>query len=381
MTAKILLVFGEPDFLLQLKGSIQNALRKSHGTGWIHGRFPVVKQEATIKCEVEESGIEFIPFADGREALNWCQVSSPDMIIADCSILEMNHWQFIGRFREMPHQSNIPVWMVCDIPEPEIRYTALEMGVTDLVCKPVDPVELGLKIRNWLQCGRGKTVIAEPSRTMMTDMNQTLAKVLQQEQEIIFQLSKAVEYREMETGGHITRIAYYAQWIAKTLGLSETEQYLILKTAPLHDVGKVGIPDRILRKTGNLNKEEYEIMKRHTTIGHRILQGSSSYLLQTAAEIALTHHERYNGSGYPQGLHGPEIPLYGRIVALADVFDALTSENGYKKAWEIEDAFEYIQAKSAKHFDPDCVRAFFAGKDQIISIKERYGDAKEIVKG
>lgn len=369
MTEKILLVSGEPDLLPELAGSIKNRLPKSHEPIGIDDDFPATSQEIAVKCEPEESDIELITFTDGREALNWCGVTNPDMIIADFSILEMDNWQFVARFREIPDRSGVPVLMVCGDLEPEIRYEALKKGITDLVFKPVDPVELGLRIRNWLRCKQCKKDSA-----LLPDINQTIAKVLQQEQEIIFQLSKAVEYREMETGGHITRIAYYAQWIAKILGLSETEQYLILKTAPLHDVGKVGIPDRILRKTGNLNKEEYEIMKRHTTIGHRILHGSSSYLLQTAAEIALTHHERYNGAGYPQGLHGSKIPLYGRIVALADVFDALTTENGYKKAWHTEDAFEYIQNKSGKHFDPDCVRAFLAGKDQILAIKEKYGD-------
>jgi putative two-component system response regulator len=374
MTEKILLITGETDLLPDLEEQMKNGLPQFHGTIKRYGDLQAATQEVFVEYITEETPVELLSFTDGWEALRWCGLQNPDMLIVDFSILEMDNWQFIRRFREIPDKADVPVLMISGFLAPEIRYQALEKGITDLVSKPVDTVELGLRIRNWLTCRRGNKNLAVQAGMFFTEAGQTTAQVLQREQEMIFQLAKAVEYREMDTGGHIARMAYYAHCIAKALGLSETEQYLILKAAPLHDIGKVGIPDRILRKTGNLNKEEYEIMKRHTIIGHQILQGSSSHLLQTAAEIALTHHERYNGSGYPQGLHESEIPLYGRIAALADVFDALTTESGYKKAWEVEDAFEYIQAKSAKHFDPNCVRAFLAEKDSIIAIKRSYGD-------
>lgn len=379
MTEKILFVATEPDLFLDIEGHIKNEFLRNRRSMRIHGDLPALSPKIAVENEVEED-IELLTFFDGHEALRWCSTQNPDMLIVDFSISEMNNWQFIRLFREMPDKTDIPVLMLSGILAPEIRYQALEKGVTDLVNKPVDPVELGLRIRNWLICRRSKNNLAVQAEMPMIELDQTAGQFLQREQEMIFQLSKAVEYREMETGGHIMRIAYYAQSIAKAFGLPESDQYLILKTAPLHDIGKVGIPDRILRKTGNLNKEEYEIMKRHTAIGYQILQGSSFQLLQTAAEIALTHHERYNGSGYPQGLHGSEIPLFGRIVALADVFDALTTDKGYKKAWELDEAFEYIRGKSGKHFDPGCVEAFLTQRDSVITIKECYRDDKERLK-
>jgi putative two-component system response regulator len=374
MTEKILFIANEPELFPDLERQIKNGLLKSRQPRRIHGDLPVAIPKVAVENEVEDNAVELLTFSDGHEALHWCGAQNPDMLIVDFSIPEMNNWQFIRRFREMPDKTDIPVLMLSEILAPEIRYQALEKGITDLVNKPVDPVELGLRIRNWLICRRGKKNLAVQTETPLVELDQMAGQFLQREQEMIFQLSKAVEYREMETGGHIMRIAYYAHCIAKAFGLPESDQYLILKTAPLHDIGKVGIPDRILRKTGNLNKEEYEIMKRHTAIGHQILRGSSSQLLQTAAEIALTHHERYNGSGYPQGLHGSEIPLFGRMVALADVFDALTTDKGYKKAWELDEAFEYIKEKSGKHFDPNCVEAFFSQKDNIIAIRGSYSD-------
>lgn len=377
MAEKILLISGEPDFLFDLAGQIKTGFPKNLQIMRIQKDLPVVMQETAVQRTAEDTDIELFIFTDGWDALNWCNAQEPDLVVADCAILEMNRWQFIRRFREMPDKSDIPVLMLTGNIEPELRYQALENGITDLVNKPVDRVELGLRVRNWLTCRRGKKNLAVQAKALMAEVDKTAAEFLEREQQMIFQLSKAVEYREMENGNHIIRTAYYAHCIAKAFGLPENEQYLLLKTTPLHDIGKVGIPDRILRKTGKLNKEEYEVMKRHTIIGHRILQGSSSPLLQTAAEIALTHHERYNGSGYPQGLHGPEIPLYGRLVALADVFDALTTDKGYKKAWETGAAFEYIREKSGKHFDPDCVKAFLAEKDTVIAIQNSYRDNEE----
>ncbi len=376
MTEKILLIAGEPELFHDLGELVKKGLSRNQRTMRIYEDLPLAKQETAIQGVAEDVDVELLMFTDGREALHWCSVQKPDLVIVDSFIPEMNNWQFIRRFREIPDKTEIPVLMLTESRTPEIRHQALKNGITDLVNHPVDVVELGLRIRNWLTCRGDKRNLAVQAGALVAEVDKMAAEFLQREQEMIFQLSKAVEYREMETGSHIMRIAYYTHCIAKALGLPENEQNLLLQTAPLHDIGKVGIPDRILQKTGKLNKEEYEIMKHHTTIGYRILLGGSSTLLRTAAEIALTHHERYNGSGYPQGLHGTEIPLQGRIVALADVFDALTTDKRYKKAWKTDDAFEYIVEKSGKHFDPDCVKAFLAEKDSILTIKDSYGDGQ-----
>lgn len=195
--------------------------------------------------------------------------------------------------------------------------------------------------------------------------------------ETIYCLSRATEIRDPETGGHILRIAHYSQHIAMHLGLSDEAQELMLKISPMHDVGKVGIEDSILLKPGKLSAEEFEIMTTHTTIGYNILKDSRSNMLQEASLVALYHHEKYDGTGYPKRLKGQEIPLNSRIVAVADVFDALTSERSYKKAWDIEEALKYIKGSSGTHFAPECVDAFISDFNRVLTIKEQYKDDYE----
>lgn len=201
--------------------------------------------------------------------------------------------------------------------------------------------------------------------------------IAERERETIFCLARAAEYRDPETGGHIMRMAHYSRLIASRLGLPEEEQQLIFEAAPMHDVGKVGTRDEILLKPGRLTTDEFAIMKQHASIGHDILGDSSSPILRTAAIIAGTHHEKYDGSGYPNGLTGEEIPLYGRIVAVADVFDALTSSRPYKKAWDVDRAADYLREKSGSHFDPACVAVFLDAWEKVLDIRARYGDTDD----
>jgi response regulator RpfG family c-di-GMP phosphodiesterase len=190
----------------------------------------------------------------------------------------------------------------------------------------------------------------------------------------VLRLSRAAEYRDPETGSHILRMAHYSALIAKGLGLSEQDQSVLLEAAPMHDIGKVGIADNILLKPGRLTPEEFTVMKLHATYGYEILKDSSSAILQVGAAIALAHHEKFDGSGYPSGLQGEDIPIFSRIVAVADVFDALTSERPYKKAWTLERACELIKAESGTHFDPKCVDSFFDQWDEVLAIRERFKD-------
>jgi putative two-component system response regulator len=187
-------------------------------------------------------------------------------------------------------------------------------------------------------------------------------------------MSRAAEFRDPETGAHIQRMAYYSQIIAKGLGLDAKAQKTILEAAPMHDVGKIGIPDYILLKPGKLTPEEFDVMKTHAKLGHELLDDSGSEILRSGAEIALSHHEKYDGSGYPHGLVGTKIPLFGRIVAVADVFDALTSERPYKKAWSFEEAVKFLEEGRGKHFDPMCVEAFLAGWDDVLAVSKRFQD-------
>jgi putative two-component system response regulator len=206
------------------------------------------------------------------------------------------------------------------------------------------------------------------------EVRKATAQILEREQETVFCLARAAEYRDPETGVHIVRMAHYSKHIGRMLGLSVEQQDLLLETAPMHDIGKVGTPDLILLKPGKLTDAEFSIMKQHAVIGYEILNASTSPLLKVAAEIALNHHEKFDGSGYPNGAKGDAIPQFGRIVAVADVFDALTSERPYKKAWSIEQATQMLRDGAGKHFDPDCVEAFFADFDEILAIKARFAD-------
>ncbi|MEY2632931.1 MAG: hypothetical protein RIR00_1585, partial [Pseudomonadota bacterium] len=220
----------------------------------------------------------------------------------------------------------------------------------------------------------GQKFLADRALHLEALVEERTAALRQREQELIYRLSRAAEFRDPETGAHIQRMAHYSRLIARQLGLDDAQQKLIFEAAPMHDVGKIGIPDHILLKPGRLTPEEFELMKRHASLGYELLNGSASSVLQAGAEIANSHHEKFDGSGYPNGLAGETIPLFGRIVAVADVFDALTSERPYKKAWPVEDARKLLVDGRGQHFDPVCVDAFLEIWDEAMGIREQFGD-------
>jgi two-component system response regulator RpfG len=212
-------------------------------------------------------------------------------------------------------------------------------------------------------------------------VSEATRRILEREQETLFHLAKAGEYRDSDTGNHVLRMARFSRLIAEGLGLDENRCSLIEMAAPMHDIGKIGIPDNILLKPGKLNHEEFSIMKTHTSIGYHILKNSHSKYISLGAEIALSHHERYDGSGYPNGLKEKSIPLDARIVAVADVYDALTSERPYKKAWSNQEALEYISANKGSHFDPECVQAFMLQFSKISLVQQQLQDVSPSQKG
>lgn len=324
-------------------------------------------------------GCEPTCFNSSLSALEWCKSEAPDLVLVDYIMPEMDGLEFLRRFRLLEGRCEIPVLMVTSSSETEIRHQALELGANDFLLKPVDKVEFLARMKNMLSLRRHQKELADRAEWLTSEVKKATFEVMQREQDTIFRLAKTAEFRDPETGFHILRMAAYSQHVAKHLGLSEADQELLLKAAPMHDVGKVGTPDHILLKPGKLEPEEFEIMKQHSAIGHEILKGSLSMLLQTAAEIAISHHEKFDGSGYPNGLAGEQIPLFGRITAVADVFDALTSERPYKKAWEVERAKALIAETSGQHFDPKCVEAFFQDWENVLKIKDTYQDAFETV--
>lgn len=317
-------------------------------------------------------GCEAVCFTDPVKALEWCLANEPDLVVVDYMMPGMNGTELTEGFRK--RYPDVPVLMVTANHETELRHQALQLGVTDFLNKPLDNVEFLARAKNMLALRQSHKMLADRADWLAAEVSKATAKIVEQERETIFCLARAAEYRDPETGAHIIRMAHYSKLIASELGLSQAQQDLLLEAAPMHDIGKVGTPDMILLKPGKLTEEEFSVMKQHAVIGYEVLNASSSPLLKTAAEIARTHHEKFDGSGYPRGLKGSDIPLFGRIVAVADVFDALTSERPYKKAWSVEDAAQLLLEGSGKHFDPDCVEAFFSCFEQILAIKAEYVD-------
>ncbi len=322
-------------------------------------------------------GCKPVCFTESAAGLAWCLTNNPDLVIVDYMMPAPDGIEFIQRCRAEPSKAEVPILMVTADHEKEVRYRALESGANDFLTKPIDRIEFTSRVKNMLAIRRSHLALSDRAVWLAEEVNKATAGIREREREAVFRLARAAEFRDPETGAHIQRMAHYSRLIAKQLGLDETQQELILEAAPMHDVGKLGTPDMILLKPGKLSPEEFAVMKQHASIGWEILRDSAAPTLQIAAEIAHTHHEKFDGSGYPRGLAGAQIPLFGRIVAVGDVFDALTSARPYKPAWEFGRAWEFVVAQRSTHFDPDCVDAFLACRDGVIAIREQFRDPDE----
>jgi response regulator RpfG family c-di-GMP phosphodiesterase len=320
-------------------------------------------------------GCESQTFSDSRQGLSWARDNHFDLVIVDYMMPEIDGLEFIRQLRKMPGREFVPILMITANDQKQIRYRALDMGVNDFVIKPIDNVEFLARAKNMLLTSDLHKSMAKQAESLTKKIGLATAAVVERERETVLRLCKAAEFRDPETGAHILRMAHYSALIAARLGLSKDDQQLLLEAAPMHDVGKVGIPDKILLKPGRLDTEEFEVMKLHASFGYELLKGSSSPVLQAGAEIAQGHHEKFDGSGYPQGLKGDSIPILSRIVAVADVFDALTSERPYKKAWPLEAALDFLNTNSGTHFDPACVQAFLNAWEDVMVIRECYAEA------
>ena len=314
-------------------------------------------------------------FQDSAAGLDWCLANIPDLVIVDYMMPPPDGIEFIRRFRELPVNADIPVLMITADHERETRFQARETGANDFLNKPIDNAEFRARLKNMLALRRSQRSLQDRAAWLAEKVGDATREILDREQEMVMRLSRAAEFRDPETGAHIQRMSLYSRLIAEQMGLSAAERDLVFKAAPMHDVGKIAIPDNILLKPGRLDDEELAIMRTHARKGFEILQGSKSALLDVAAVIALSHHEKWDGSGYPEGLAGNAIPLHGRIVAVADVFDALTTERPYKKAWEIETALAFLSENAGVHFDPNCIAAFLARIADVLDIRETYQDA------
>lgn len=308
------------------------------------------------------------------EALDWCRANTPDLVIVDYMMPRMDGLQFIHAFRELPGCDAIPVLMITANDQKDVRYEALGGGADDFLNKPIDRIEFLARARNMLALRAAQRQLADRAQHLTALVEEQVRVIRGREEELIYRLSRAAEFRDPETGAHIRRMAHYSHLIAERIGLDHRLCQLVLEASPMHDVGKIGIPDFILLKPGRLGPDEFEIMKGHAAIGYELLRDSASDVLRAGAEIAYSHHEKFDGSGYPRALAGENIPILGRVVAVADVFDALTSERPYKRAWSLDEAARYLREGRGGHFDGVCVDAFLSAWDTIVDIRTRFQD-------
>lgn len=313
-------------------------------------------------------------FRISERGLQYCREHDPDLVIVDYQMPDIDGIQFIERMRAMPGREEVPLLMVTANADRELRRRALEIGATDFLQKPVDRAEFTTRVRNMLRLRAATRRLTDRAIELEQAVAKATRAIVQTERDTLLCLARAAEFRDPETGAHVLRMAEFSRTIAAAMGKDQDYQTLIVKAAPLHDVGKLGTPDQILLKPARLTPAEMEIMKQHTVIGWQILREHRSPVLQMGATIAWTHHEKWDGSGYPRGLKGAEIPLEGRIVAVADVLDALTSVRPYKQAWDPEEARAFIEKGSDRHFDPECVAALNSVWNELMRVREELVD-------
>lgn len=312
---------------------------------------------------------------DPRLVVEEYQTNKPDLILLDINMPHLDGFAVMDKLKALNDPLLPPIIILTAQQSKDYLLRALTAGARDFITKPFDRNELLMRVRNMLDAHLAhrmvydqKDVLDELVRVRTEELRKTRLQVVQR-------LGRAAEYRDNETGNHIIRMSQISTILARSLGWDEQQCELMLNASPMHDIGKIGIPDKILLKPGKFEPNEWEIMKTHSEIGAELLDGDDSDLLQMARIIALTHHEKWDGTGYPKGLVGEAIPQVGRIVAVADVFDALTSTRPYKKAWPIEEATNYIKDNAGLHFDPNIVSHFFMCLSEIIAVSERYSDA------
>jgi putative two-component system response regulator len=295
--------------------------------------------------------------SDPREAAALYVQTRPDLILLDLHMPHMDGLAVMDQLNEIVEASYLPILMLTGDLSAEARREALSRGAKDFVNKPFNPDEVLLRIRTLLETRFLYLQIQSQNQMLEAKVRERTRELESAQIEIIERLARAAEFRDDNTGQHTERVGQMASLLARELGLPDAQVSLIRRAAPLHDVGKIGIPDAILLKLGKLTSAEFELVKTHTTIGARILSGSRFSLLRLAEEIAFSHHERWDGSGY-EGLIGDRIPLAGRIVTVADVFDALTQKRPYKPAWPVKEAVAEIERQRGRQFDPNIVDAF-----------------------
>lgn len=304
----------------------------------------------------------FVKFAlNGKMALAVAEKFQPDLILLDIMMPNMDGYETCEHLKENILTADIPIIFVTAKVENEDEKKGFEVGAVDYISKPIQPMTVKSRIKTHLE-------IANREKHLQRLVNDKVKLLNQMNYEIIHILGRASDYKDTETGEHIQRTQEYSYLLAKAYGLSEEKSQTIKKATPMHDIGKIGVPDGILQKKGKLNESEWEYITKHPKMGYDIIGNQNSTLLKVAKKIALEHHEKWNGTGYPRMLKGKQISLEGRIVSIVDVFDALTSKRPYKDAWPLEKAFELIRDESGEHFDPNLAEVFLSLKSEIKEI-------------
>ncbi|NKF50530.1 response regulator [Shewanella sp. WXL01] len=323
----------------------------------IHLLTDVLGDEYTIKASL-----------NGATALKICQQpSKPDLILLDVMMPEVDGHEVCRKLKADPTTKSIPIIFITANSEVSDETLGLSLGAVDYITKPISPAIVKSRVRTHL-------ALYDQTRVLNKKVLERTKALTQTQTKIIERLGKAAEYKDNETGMHVIRMSHYAHILAIASGMDALEADLLKQAAPMHDIGKIGIPDHILCKPGRLTDDERVEMQKHAEIGADIIGDDDSELLKLAKTVAISHHEKWDGSGYPNGLSGNDIPLCARIVAIADVFDALTSERPYKKPWSIEQATVFLQEQSGKHFDPYLVPLFLNNLEEVIAIKSTFKD-------
>lgn len=320
----------------------------------------------------EVSGLSIHDFENPIEALEWSERFRPDLLLLDYRMPSMDGLEFARRFRAPLSHRDVPIVLVTVVGDEPVRLAALEAGIIDYIVKPIKPREIRARCQNLLQLRQ----FGESNKLRANSLQQRLLAsmhdVQERERETLTRLARAVELRDAGTSSRLERMAHLAGLIADGMGMSDDDARMVEFAAPLHDLGMIALPDAILLKRGSLTGEENAVMRRHPRIGYGLLCDGSNRFISTSALIALRHHERYDGRGYPDGLAGEAIPVHARIVALADVLDALISPRPYREAWDLGRALEYLRGQRGLHFDPACVDALLRDEAQVAEICDRY---------
>ena len=320
-----------------------------------------------IQSMAEDIGLSVQSFRNPVQALQYAGDNMVDIVIVDYLLPEMDGVAFIHKFRE--RFVDVPVVMMSAVSDDEsLKLVALKAGATEFLSKPLSAVNFRARIRNLSTLRYAQRQLQDRALSLEEEISAATRKIVAREMETLGVLSKAAEFKDTDTGNHVRRVAEYSKLIGEHILSDERELDLLFHAAPLHDVGKVGIPDTILLKPARLSPQEWEIMKTHTLIGEKILSGCENRVLAVGGVIAKTHHERFDGDGYPEGIGGEEIPLLGRIVAIADVFDALTTIRPYKNAWSLEKAMALIEQEKGKQFDPMLADIFLGRSAEVRQI-------------